>query len=212
MWERSIKMANGTIFGRPWLRTPERSIPWYSLPPIWLTSPWTVDNMGVRLALGNWACTGLPFLRPANQATLQGEKSAGFTRKERRLRESHRVPTAPPTLRRTLHKAQHNHRRRSSSRHQGGCFFWGGGGWVRGSIFRRLAVQPVCCLVSYLSVTTLCQRHGREKRAHYEERVSEVKRAVITPLVFSVAGGASKLATTFIKRYASLLAKWMNGH
>ena len=130
MWERSIKMANSTLFGRPRLRTPERSISWYSLPPIWMTSPWTVDNMGVRLALGIWACTWLPFLRPANQATQQGEESAGFMRKEGRLRESHRphcndspANTSQGTAQPPTTKLVWTSRRL--------FFFWGGGedGW-----------------------------------------------------------------------------------
>ena len=40
--------------------------------------------------------------------------------------------------------------------------------------------------------------------------VREVERAAFTPLVFSAAGGASKLTTTFLKRLASLLAERLN--
>ena len=58
-----------------------------------------------------------------------------------------------------------------------------------------------------LPLPALYQRHERAKRARYEERVLEVERAAFTPLVFSASGGASKLATMFLKRLASVLAE-----
>ena len=55
-------------------------------------------------------------------------------------------------------------------------------------------------------LASVYQRHERQKKAIYEERVCEVERATFTPLVFSTTGGAGRLATTFLRHLASLLA------
>ena len=84
--------------------------------------------------------------------------------------------------------------------------FWGDG--CEEAFFDVRVFNPFAASYRTLSVPALYRRHEREKRARYaryEERVREVERAAFTPLVFSVAGGASKLTTTFLKRLVSLL-------
>ena len=86
--------------------------------------------------------------------------------------------------------------------------FWGDG--YEEAFFDVRVFNPFAASYRTLSVPALYRRHEREKRARYEERVREVERAAFTPLVFSAAGGASKLTTTFLKRLASLLAERLN--
>ena len=58
-------------------------------------------------------------------------------------------------------------------------------------------------------LTTCCNKHEREKKRSYEQRVREIEHSSFTPLVMSTTGGMGKEATTFFKRLASLLsAKW----
>ena len=85
-----------------------------------------------------------------------------------------------------------------------------GGMGARKHFFDVRVFNPFAASYRTLSVPALYRRHEREKRARYEERVREVERAAFTPLVFSAAGGASKLTTTFLKRLASLLAERLN--
>ena len=59
-----------------------------------MASPQTADNMRVWLAVGNRACTELPFRRPANSAKQQDEESSGFMHTKGRLRDNHRALTA----------------------------------------------------------------------------------------------------------------------
>ena len=88
--------------------------------------------------------------------------------------------------------------------------FWGDG--CEEAFFDVRVFNPFAASYRTLSVPALYRRHEREKRARYEERVREVERAAFefTPLVFSAAGGASKLTTTFLKQLASLLAERLN--
>ena len=51
------------------------------------------------------------------------------------------------------------------------------------------------------------QRHERQKRNTYEERVCAVEHASFTPLVFSTSGGASRLTNTFLMHLSSCLAE-----
>ena len=83
--------------------------------------------------------------------------------------------------------------------------FWGDG--CEEAFFDVRVFNPFAALYRTLSVPALYRRHEREKQARYEEPVREVERAAYTPLVFSAAGGASKLTTTFLKRLAPLLAE-----
>ena len=49
-----------------------------------------------------------------------------------------------------------------------------------------------------------------KKRAEYEERIREVDHGSFTPLVFSSSGGAGPVASTALKRLASLYAEKKN--
>ena len=57
------------------------------------------------------------------------------------------------------------------------------------------------------ALSAVYQRHERQKRNTYEERVRTVEHASFTPLVFSTTGGASRLTTAFLKHLASRLAE-----
>ena len=83
--------------------------------------------------------------------------------------------------------------------------FWGDG--AEEAFFDVRVFNPFAPSYRTLPLPALYQRHERAKRARYEERVLEVERAAFTPLVFSASGGASKLATMFLKRLASVLAE-----
>ena len=83
--------------------------------------------------------------------------------------------------------------------------FWGDG--AEEAFFDVRVFNPFAPSYRTLPLPALYQRHERAKRARYEERVLEVERAAFTPLVFSASGGASKLATMFLKLLASVLAE-----
>ena len=51
------------------------------------------------------------------------------------------------------------------------------------------------------------QRHEREKRRAYQQRVCEVERGSFMPLVFSTAGGRGRAASVFYKRLAGMIAE-----
>ena len=53
---------------------------------------------------------------------------------------------------------------------------------------------------------TVYQRHEREKRRKYEERVRHVEHASFVPAVLSASGGFGRSATALYKRIASLMA------
>ena len=57
------------------------------------------------------------------------------------------------------------------------------------------------------SVPSSYQRHGREKRRCYEERVSEIEHASFVPVVLSTSGGMGRSATSLFKRITDLLAE-----
>ena len=59
------------------------------------------------------------------------------------------------------------------------------------------------------SLVATFRRHKGEKHRAYEERVQEVERGSLTPLVFSSLGGMGKAATVMYHRLANLLSdKW----
>ena len=51
------------------------------------------------------------------------------------------------------------------------------------------------------------RRHEIDKIRQYEQRVREVEHSSFTPLIFLSSGGMGKVATTFYKRIASMLAE-----
>ena len=58
-------------------------------------------------------------------------------------------------------------------------------------------------------LTACYNKHEREKKRSYEQRIREIEHASFTPLVMSTTGGMGRDATTFYKRLASLLSyKW----
>ena len=162
--------------------------------------------MRVWLALGNRACTELPFRRPANPATQRGEESAGLM---------HRLAGCKTAIEPPLQRLSGEQFTRPSTTTDDearldikAAGFWGDE--CEEAFFDVRVFNPFAASYRTLPVPALYRRHEREKRARYEERVREVERAAFTPLVFSAAGGASKLTITFLKRLASLFAERLN--
>ena len=58
------------------------------------------------------------------------------------------------------------------------------------------------------------RKHELDKKREYEERIQEVKHGsfALAPLVFSLAGGMSPIATTVYKRIVSLIADSDKNH
>ena len=56
------------------------------------------------------------------------------------------------------------------------------------------------------SLDTVYQRHEREKKRKYEERVRHVEHASFVPAVLSASGGFGRSATALYKLIASLMA------
>ena len=50
------------------------------------------------------------------------------------------------------------------------------------------------------------RRHEKMKKRSYEDRIREVEHSSFTPLIFSATGGMAHEASTFYKRFASLLS------
>ena len=50
------------------------------------------------------------------------------------------------------------------------------------------------------------QRHEREKRRAYSQRISEIEHASFSPIVFSATGGMGCSATTMYQRLAAMIA------
>ena len=57
------------------------------------------------------------------------------------------------------------------------------------------------------SLEACYKHHEKIKKRTYEQRITEIEHGSFTPLVFSTSGGMGKLAQTFYKRLASLLAE-----
>ena len=57
------------------------------------------------------------------------------------------------------------------------------------------------------SLEACYRHHERSKKRTYEQRIMEVEHGSFTPLIFSTSGGMGKLAQTFYKRLASLIAE-----
>ena len=60
--------------------------------------------------------------------------------------------------------------------------------------------------------TIVYQRHEKEKRRHYEERVGQVEQASFVPVVMSASGGMGPASTALYKRIAHLLAENRGEH
>ena len=57
------------------------------------------------------------------------------------------------------------------------------------------------------SLEACYRHHERSKKRFYEQRITEVEHGSFTPLIFSTSGGMGRLAQTFYKRLASLIAE-----
>ena len=58
-----------------------------------------------------------------------------------------------------------------------------------------------------MPLDAIYRRHELDKISQYEQRVREVEHSSFTPLIFSSSGGMDKVATTFYKQIASMLAE-----
>ena len=54
---------------------------------------------------------------------------------------------------------------------------------------------------------SLYQKHEREKRRDYDQRILQIEHGSFSPLVFSTTGGMGRTATTVYKRVAGLIAE-----
>lgn len=82
--------------------------------------------------------------------------------------------------------------------------FWGCR--VQKAFFDVRVFNPSAQSHRNLQVQSVYQRHEKEKRREYQQRVCEVERGSFTPLVFAASGGMGPAATVTYKRLASLLA------
>ena len=55
--------------------------------------------------------------------------------------------------------------------------------------------------------TRLYQRHEKEKRRAYNQRITEVEHASFSPLIFFATGGIGHIATTVYQRLGALIAQ-----
>ena len=58
-----------------------------------------------------------------------------------------------------------------------------------------------------MALDAIYRRHELDKIRQYEQCVREVEHSSFTPLIFSSSGGMDKVATTFYKQIASMLAE-----
>ena len=82
--------------------------------------------------------------------------------------------------------------------------FWGCG--AQRALFDVRVCNPSAPTHRDTQPSTLYQWNEREKRWQYQERVCEVERGSLTPLVFATTGGMDSNASTTYQRLASLLA------
>ena len=80
--------------------------------------------------------------------------------------------------------------------------FWGGR--FERAFFDVRGFNPFAPSNRTPQTTTCYQRHEREKRRKYDQRVPEVEHASFVPLVMSCTGGAGPCATVFLRRLAAL--------
>ena len=76
--------------------------------------------------------------------------------------------------------------------------FWGGR--TENAFFDVRVVNLNAPSYRCLELSSCYRRAEKEKEGKYGERVREVEHVSFTPLIFSTAGGARKLTTTFLKR------------
>ena len=56
-------------------------------------------------------------------------------------------------------------------------------------------------------ISSVYRRHEQQKKRQFEQRVREVEHATFTPLIMSTTGGMGRAATTFYKRFASMISE-----
>ncbi len=67
--------------------------------------------------------------------------------------------------------------------------------------------DPNCKTYRDITPSQVYIHHENQKKAEYGERVTQIERGSLTPLVFSTSGGWSKETTTFHKQLAALIAE-----
>ncbi len=82
--------------------------------------------------------------------------------------------------------------------------FWGNGS--QRAFFDVRVFNPCAQSNRQSQLPATYQRHEREKRRAYQQRVCDIERGSFTPLVFSTAGGMGRAATVFYKRLAGMIA------
>ena len=70
--------------------------------------------------------------------------------------------------------------------------------------------DPNCTTYKDTDPVKVYERHEREKKTEYLDRVINVERGSLTPLIFSTTGGWGKEASKFHKQLANLLAEKRN--
>ena len=81
------------------------------------------------------------------------------------------------------------------------------GGRFKRSYFDIQVFNPFALLNLQTPLDAVYRRHELDKIRQYEQRVREVEHSSFTPLIFSSSRGFDKVATTFCKRIASMLAE-----
>ena len=82
--------------------------------------------------------------------------------------------------------------------------FWSKG---RDAFFDVRVFYPIAPSYRQKDLKAIYKQHEGEKKRSYGERVREVERASLTPLVFSSTGGMARERTIFFKRLADILAE-----
>ena len=81
------------------------------------------------------------------------------------------------------------------------------GGRFERSYFDVRVFNPFAQSNLQIPLDAIYRRHKLDKIRQYAQRVREVEHSSFTPLIFSSSGGMGKVATTFYKRIASMLAE-----
>ena len=77
----------------------------------------------------------------------------------------------------------------------------------RGSVFVSGRIKAPNQITVPFPLCTVCTVYEQEKRRKYDQRVREVEHATFTPLVLSTSGGMRRAATTFYRRFTSMIAE-----
>ena len=83
------------------------------------------------------------------------------------------------------------------------------GFWIKhqDAFFDVRVFNPLAASNQNPNILTTFQRHEREKRRMYDQRIREIEHGSFTPLVFSACGGMGPSTTIAYKRLAALIAE-----